>query len=209
MAEDSGEKASSNRRDLIRLGLEVLGFVSVIATLGITSWLNIESLERATESIEESRLQMAEGQYQAVYEQQLELWKLAAENPDLAPYIVGGKKLADGAVGGRQAVDEGEAASREAAVIQALDFFAYVYEQLAPFTATGDRHPLAAAGAYSSPPAGIDAGRWDGWISWSNTIRSGFQGAPSMCDLLRNNAADYSVEFRRETLDRPDVCPAL
>jgi hypothetical protein len=168
--------------------VEVIG----ILVLSVTLFLTYFSVQAAKDAVNASTAQLGETQYESVYQHELDLWRLAAENKDLAPYVVGGRKLQD------QVSDaEAKRASQDAAVYDALDFYAYAFEQLAPRDDAGN-HPEDALISKDKPSNYTDA-QWNNWNVWAATIVGGFSGAPSMCDVLNERSSGhfyYEDDFR-------------
>lgn len=176
---------------------EVVGLIGVIATLVF----NALALASTADSIDASRRQLAESQYESVYQHQLALWQLAVENRHVAPYIVGGELPP----AGRPDID--------AAVINALDFYAYVFEQLAP-RGRGDQGRLDDILSEDPEKQLYEKGAdWDAWRSWAATIVSGFVGAPGMCRQLAEGQSAYDPDFysavKREVAGQVPACSAL
>ena len=97
----------------------LLELVSAVALL-ITLYDNGKAVDRSTEAVEASNEQLDLSRFQSVYERQLDVWKLAAENPELAPYIVGRSREVEG-----ESKDVEDVAARKAALLTALDFYNY------------------------------------------------------------------------------------
>lgn len=175
---------ASDWRDNARLIIETIGIIVICLTL----WYTAKSVTAATESVVQAKasvdaalVQVDQGKYQAVYEQQLDLWRLAVEHPDVAKYIIGGS---------------GPEPNIEAAESITLDFYAYVYAQLAPLDENNRPVGLALDGSNVNQPKNISDAEWVGWKSWSYTIAYGFQGVPSLCQQLRDNVDAYDIYFR-------------
>jgi hypothetical protein len=155
-------------------------------------------VQRATDAVEASNEQLEGAKYQSVYDQQLSLWSLAAAEPEVAPYVVGGQEIpmlnAASSPKARQAY-----AQATAAVYATLDFYAYVYEQLAPSGTENGLDFVPLANTDQSPPKGMQLSQdeWNGWISWSTTIQGGLAQSPSACDhLLDQSSEAYTSDFR-------------
>jgi hypothetical protein len=74
--------------EYVRSTFEVLALIVLVATMIYTA----RGVAATRAAVEASTAQLREAQYESVYGHELDLWKLAAEHPALAPYIVGGKK---------------------------------------------------------------------------------------------------------------------
>jgi hypothetical protein len=177
-----------------RFIVEVLGIIGLVVTV----WLTSSSVSAARDAVQASTRQLGESQYESVYQHQLDLWRLAAENKALAPYVVGGKKP-------DSHVTEAEEtqATKRAAITNALDFYAYVFEQLAPRDQDGS--PLPNILHPGERPASVDESEWQDWVTWAATIVEGFDGAPGMCDQLNekdtNDHYAYALAFREAVAD--------
>jgi hypothetical protein len=178
-----------------KFAVEVIGMIALIAAVAgtyLTVLATNRSVDAAKDAIQLSTKQLGETQYESVYQHQLDLWRLAAENRDLAPYIVGGKKPQD------QVSDvEARRASQDAAIYNALDFYAYAFEQLAPRDGAGNHSDDALTS--EEKPSNYTYREWGGWKTWAATIVSGFQSAPAMCDELNqtvNGHYYYDEVFR-------------
>jgi len=178
----------------IRLALEILGVAFLIPTLIFTvksAVSSADSAKAAAGSLDAAVEQIDQGKYQSVYEQQLDLWKLAAEHGDLGMNIIGGANS--------------ETSAKLAAKALTLDFYAYVYSQLAPAGST--EQPMRLALDESKAPPGVSPDEWVAWQSWSHTIAEGFLAAPDLCQQLRGNEA-YWLNFR-EAVDEAWLPPRL
>jgi hypothetical protein len=198
--------------EYVRATFEVLALGGLIVTLALgVSSLNAsrDSVDAAKDAVEASTRQLEEAKYESVYGHQLDLWNLAAGSEDLAPYIVGGKRPDPDAVKkaqGAEAKAKAEAlqARQKAALFTALDFNAYVFSQLAPRLDDGTVPPGALMVRQEQPPQwGLTQADWDAWATWAATIKSGFSGAPGMCDFLDADA--YETELV-DALHEAEVC---
>jgi hypothetical protein len=181
-----GTGKEDTRRDQVRLGLEGVGVVALLLTLFFTGW----QVKKATDAVEVSSEQLVEAKYESVYGHQLDLWRLAAEHPELAPHILNGQPVAEEADPSVQSEW-----GRRAAIITALDFYAYVFSQLAP--ADGDVYPAQTLNLNANPndpPGYVDEAEWRGWVTWAETIRSGFSGNADLCDQLWDENKAYGGE---------------
>lgn len=191
--------------DKRRFWLEVAGFLFVILALVGTGL----SVRAARQSVDAATKQLRESQYESVYGHQLDLWNLAAGSEDLAPHIVGGKRPDPDAVKkaqGAEAKAKAEAlqARQKAALFTALDLNAYVFSQLAPRFDDGTVPPGALMVRQEQPPQwGMTQADWDAWATWASTIKSGFSGAPGMCDF--RDADAYETELV-DALHEAKVC---
>jgi hypothetical protein len=177
------EATVSWRREKARLAIEVFSLVALLVTLGFTAWSAISaanSAKSASEGVNAVIEQINEGKYQSVYQQQLDLWRLAAEHKEFASQIMGGK--------------DQEAAAKVAARAFAVDFYAYVYNQMAPIS-NGKQAPLALEGVSGRQPMDVSADEWIGWKSWSYTIAYGFQNSPALCQQLQEAGNAYDASF--------------
>jgi hypothetical protein len=186
------------RRDTFRSVVELLGIFAVV----LAGWSACEArgsaeaardaVEAGSVRLEASNGQLDEGRYESVYEHQLDLWSLAAGDPDLAPYIVGGRRPEAAPVGGASSTEpvsreEEDSAALQAALAQALDFYEYAFVQLAPVDADGNgllSDPLSADASEAPPDSDIDEAQWESWSTWAAAIREGFETAPGMCHRL-------------------------
>jgi hypothetical protein len=171
-------------REDVRLAAEIVGLVALLLTLYYTASSAksaADSAKFSSESVNAAIEQINEGKYQSVYQQQLDLWKLAAEHKELASQVMGGK--------------DQETAANIAVRALAIDFYAYVYNQMAPIS-NGKQVPLALEGASGTQPTDVSTDEWDGWKSWSYTIAYGFQNSPALCQQLRESGNAYDASFR-------------
>jgi hypothetical protein len=192
-----------------RFVVEILGFAGLIVTLifARNSLVATEETVRASNGqLQAAYNQLNETRYESVYQQQLSLWQLAADHPELAPYLVGGEKppptpASENLNDGQTTDDQNKRAARDSAISNALDFYSYVFEQLVP--RHDDQTPIAHALEVSPqdpPPVGLSQNEWEGWSTWASVIVAGFHGAPGMCDLLNEQQPDgayfYEHAFR-------------
>lgn len=173
------------RCENLRLAIETIGLIGLLATLvytGGSARSAADSAVQARASVDAALAQVYQGKYQAVYEQQLDLWRLAVEQPHLAKYIIGefGSEPPD--------INAAEALT--------LDFYAYVYTQLAPLDENNQPVGLVLDGSNVNQPENVDDAEWAGWKSWSYTIAYGFQGVRSLCQQLRGSEDAYDTSFR-------------
>src|SRR5689334_23300418 len=105
------------RLDRIGTIISGIGFLAVVIAL-IFNYLGLQSSRQA---IEASNRQLRETQFESVYGHQLELWKIAAENKDVARYVVGGERPPN-------PLDP----TVRAALYEALDFYNYVWDNMQP-----------------------------------------------------------------------------
>lgn len=173
--------AKGSARDNIRLVVELITVFALIPTLIFTAI----SARAAANSARSALEQVGENKYQSVYQQQLSLWQVAVEHPTLAPVIMGGTDA-------------------DAARTLAVDFYAYVYSQLA-LPSGLESTPRGLALDDSEAPQGIDMDEWRGWQSWSHTIAGGFRNTPGLCEHLRDNKDAYWLNFRT-AVDGARVC---
>jgi hypothetical protein len=190
------------RRERARFAVEVIGLLGIIGTLIYTA----NSVTVAKDAVKASTDQLAEARYASVYQQQLDLWRLAADKPDLAPYIIGGRKINE-----EVTPIEQKQAIRQAVINNTLDFYAYVFAQFAPRYDSGDTpRNILSASLDDEPPRGWTSTEWRSWVTWAATIVSGFSGAPSMCDALNAKAANdayvYEIPFRKAVGDAVPNC---
>lgn len=192
----------SARLEKARFAVEVIGLLGIIGTLIYTA----NSVTVAKDAVKASSDQLAEARHASVYQHQLDLWRLAAEKPDLAPYIIGGRKINE-----EVTPIEEKQAIRQAAINNTLDFYAYVFAQFAPRDESGDTPPdILSASLDDEPPSGWTSTDWGSWVTWSATIVSGFRGAPSMCEALNAKAPSgayaYEIPFRKAVRDAVPNC---
>jgi hypothetical protein len=149
-----------------------------------------DSASEARKSVDAALDQSYQAKYQAVYEQQLGLWRLAVEHPEMATYILGDSDY--------------NFASVEAAKSMTLDFYVYVYAELAPYD-DGGRLPvgLALDGSSVTKPAKLTEEESNGWKSWSYAIADGFRTNACMCEQLIRDADAYDIYFRDCDRQRP------
>lgn len=163
---------------------------ATLVVLTITCWFNYRGVQDSRESVRSLQEQIYQGKYQAVYQQQLNLWSLAAAQRDLAPYIIGGTS---------------QQAPQNAAKASTLDFYAYVYSQLAPVNENGRPVGLALDSSTSvTKPNNVTDTDWSGWKSWSYTIAYGFKTVPALCDNL-NKAYDDDFRAAIKNAQSPDA----
>jgi len=197
MGDETSDSGKWTSRDWATLWIDIIGLVGIILAIGIS----IRSLEASTEAINLTAAQLEEAKYESVYGHQLDLWKLAVEQTDVAPYIVGGKYVSDPAP-----ADEKTKGQRDAAVTTALDFYAYIFSQLAPRHDDGTV-PSGILTA-TDPPDFLrdEPATWNSWRTWAETIKSGFKGAPSMCSSLLEHRYDYEEPFFNAVFSDVSIC---
>jgi hypothetical protein len=190
-------------RSQLRLGrasliAQLAGFVAIVVTLTFT----VFQLKAATRAIDINSKQLQETKYESVYGHQLDLWKLAAEDENFAPYILGEESL--------EPPTQAQPATplywtQRAALTQALDFYTYVFSQLAP----DDEENLN--GSEDDPARdNVSEGDWEAWLTWAATIRQGFRGAPTMCRFLQDDKDAYGVFYEvvmNTRVDQTPLCP--
>jgi hypothetical protein len=166
--------------------VEIIGVIVLILTLiftAVTAWATKDAVEASIMQLDESR-------YESVYQHNLDLWQLGAQDKDLAPYLVGGE---------RPKLDEDgypEPAHLHAAINQALDFYAYVFEQRAP-SDTNNSRPRDILTTKPNHAGFANDTDWEDWASWAGTIRDGFDGAPGICPELKATKDAFDPEFYR------------
>jgi hypothetical protein len=91
---------------------------------------------------------------------------------------------------------EGRRAAQDAAIYNALDFYAFVFSQYAPRFEGGDAPTDALSAQFDPLPEGWTRSDWESWVTWAETINAGFQGAPGMCDVLnyKDDMSSYAYE---------------
>lgn len=166
------------------LAVELLGFFGVLAGLAAA----FLSLNSATEQLQAAYDQVYESRFQAVFEEQLDLWQLTLEHPESGAHLMVGTPL-DATPSPEEVVDT----KRAAIVSSALDFYVYVWS-LAP--RDDDGHVPGGLDPGSVPtPEGISDADWQAWATWASTIVQGFEGAPHLCVALSNQVASYGEDF--------------
>jgi hypothetical protein len=184
--------------EYVRSTFEVLALIVLVATMIYTA----RGVAATRAAVEASTAQLREAQYESVYGHELDLWKLAAEHPALAPYIVGGKKPPEVSTKADQT-----RAAQNAAIYNSLDFYAYIFSQLAPRDESGNV-PTYVLKAVDKPAYVTDA-QWASWRTWAATIVSGFEGAPGMCEVLNsvaNGTHTYEESFRNAVREVTQDC---
>ena len=196
------EIRETNILEAVRFVIEIVGVVAVVVTLAFS----YQSVERATSALEASNEQLSQVRYQTVYERQLDLWKLGVEHPEVAPYIVGGKRpSASPDIHKNPTEEEKSDGSRRLALSTALDFYNYAFILQAPLSKDGKPYRVLAFDPNKGRPDDVSVDDWESWVTWSWTIRYGFINAPGMCDLLRRSGYAYERDFSKQILDEP-VC---
>ncbi len=181
------------------LAVEVIGVIGVLAALGAS----VASVRSATDAVDAARMQLAASRYESVYERQLDLWRLAADEPELGAYYMVGAEAEPGAP--RPSKDQVTETAKQAAIFSALDFYAYAWNQLAYFQADGTV-PGGLLARDEDKPSDVSEVDWDGWQTWASTIRSGFIVAPDLCRALVAERASYGDEFVDAVLTVTDRC---
>lgn len=97
--------------------------------------------------------------------------------------------------------------AKAAAISSALDFYAYVWNQLAPLNEYGVV-PGGLEPNDSDMPPEMYRSDWYGWKTWASTIRSGFTVAPDLCEALVHEEASYGSEFVDAVEAATDGCAA-
>jgi hypothetical protein len=170
----------------LKAWIEVLGVIAIAGTL----WLTYQDVQAATAAAEASNEQIYEARFETSYQHYLDLWTVAAENPKLAPYIVGGDKP-------NERLDKGEAEKDaiRAAVIKSLDVTLYAFNR-AP--RIDGKLPPGVLNPNAPPPAGINEQEWKDWQTWASSIISAFEDSPGMCPLLsgEKNRRIYGSDFQ-------------
>jgi hypothetical protein len=205
--------AESKQLDRRRFKLEVLGVTAQILGVfglvfaGFGLLVSRDAVEASNRQLEISNRQLSESKYESVYQHQLDLWSLAAQNESIAPYIVGGRLPEsledDNAPPPSSSTEtENQRAAIAAALYQALDFYAYVFAQLAPRDDEGNPPPnVLDASTTEDRPDFIDRSEWATWSTWAATIVQGFEAAPGMCEYLYERTGEdgsyaYEEAFR-------------
>lgn len=173
------------------LAVELLGIVAILLGLYFTH----RSVQGAAEAVQLSQEQVVaaydqlhESRYQAVFEQQLALWQLAIEHPEVGAHFMAGTPL-----DATPSAEELSDTKRHAAVASALDFYVYAWN-LAPRDQDGSV-PGGLDPESAKPPEGVTEPRWRGWATWASTIAEGFRQAPDLCRALKGQAASYGEDF--------------
>ena len=193
MAESQGGTGSTEKwtsHGIATFVLECVGLIAIIGAL-VASVIQVartnDALELSNEQLELTNDQLFEAKYESVYGHQLDLWKMMVEQPQIAPYIVGG-----------QMPPEDDPAV-EAALVNALDFYAYLFEQLAPRDVDGNLPQRVLLVQHNDPtPTGIDPDTWSAWWTWAPTILDGFDNAPGMCALLLYEVPDSGLTYDQD-----------
>jgi len=169
---NSSQKWTS--RDWATFGIDVIGVIGI----AIAIIVSIQSLNASTKAIDLTSAQLTEAKYESVYGHQLDLWDRMVEHKEVAPYVLGAKMP-------EPTLAPEEQAAVDAALNNALDFYAYIFAQLAPRDAEGAAiaHSLLVKNTDPIPPDVSDY-TWYSWLSWAPTIRNGFENAPGMCPRL-------------------------
>lgn len=176
--------------------VEVVVAVVAIATFIATSWQAKSSADQArltADQAEKTTEQLKDSRYQSVYERVLELEKLPLDKTGLARYLIGGDRLPPPPKDRKK--PDREAANR-AAIIYALDIYQYVWKQLGPEMPSSTRPgSLVLRGDSIEKPLHVSDGDWEAWQTWSETIKSAFQGGPEMCRQLADSTAAFPKDF--------------
>jgi len=194
---DEAERKKAARRETAKFRVEVGGLVVLILTVVATAagvWVTRQEIDRLDAQISESR-------FETTYQHYLDLWTLAAENPQLAPYIVGGDKPNE-----RLDKGEGEKEAIRAAVFKSLDVTSYAFNR-APRMRDGSLPPRILDPS-APKPKGIDEGEWYDGRTWAATIISAFEDSPGMCPLLSGEQGRklYGPEFQDAVRDAVPNC---
>jgi hypothetical protein len=187
------EKWSSHER--ATFWLEFVGVLGVIGALlfsGVQLKTSNDALELTNEQLELTNDQLFGAKYESVYGHQLDLWQLAVDHKGaMAPYVVG-REIPP---------PEGdpERARVDAASANALDFYAHVFQQLAPWKEDGGLPPQVLTVRPDDPtPPGVDPEIWEAWWSWTATILAGFDDAPGMCENLTYEVPGSGFVYDRQ-----------
>lgn len=131
----------------LRIRIDVVAQLLAAGGLIFSAW----QIGKATTQIELSQEQLNNSRYQDVYARQLDYEKIAIEQEKLAPYLFGGVSRND-----VKLASESEEATLDAALLYALDFHAYIYEQI-----SHTRPQLALRSSDLSKPAEMSDGDWE------------------------------------------------
>lgn len=190
--------STPNRRDSVKFIVEVIGFIIAVCAIVFTGFQTkaaADSAAAASMSVTTALQQLYETKYQAVYQQQLDIWKQAIDKPEFAIEVAGGKDSAEAVSNARQNL--------------ALDFYAYIYSELAP-TDANDHQIGLALDPLAQPPNGVAEADWIGWQSWSSNIATGFKANTQLpvCRTLATNWLAYDINFRNSVRNAA-VCTGL
>lgn len=186
MATPIAGESGPNGFEIAKFAVQIVGVVVVAVALVF----NGRGVSAAKDAVQATNRQLSEAKYASVYQHQLDLWRFAADHPDLAPYVLGGKRTTD-AITSQAKLD----ASRLAALDSALDFYAYIFSQLAPRDGNGR---LRVPGLRVSPadkPRDLSKAAWAEWVTWASTIVQGFEAAPDLCPKLIASRDAYELAF--------------
>ncbi len=165
--------------------VEVVGII----LLALGALYTVRSVRAATDAVNASYDQLVESRYQAVFERQLELWKLAIEHPEAgAHYMVGTP------YNSTPTEEQKRETKRQAATASALDFYVYAW-QLAPRDPETNVVPGNLEPQSVPRPEYVSEKAWADWSTWASTIVHGFRDAPELCRQLADEASSYGYDF--------------
>lgn len=185
------------RLERAALWVTALAFVSA-ATIGVAQAVQADRIYTATNrqlqtAQEQNRISTQSinaARFQSVYERMLDVDKLMAENPEAAGPLLGADEV-------------------DGLAVYFLDFYLYAWNNI-PFIIEPKliNHPNSLAlrdatkpgGLTALPPAGWSPGLWESWVTWSETIASGFRAADHsrpnrLCSALQENRAAFGEHF--------------
>jgi hypothetical protein len=130
-----------------------------------------------------------------VYDRLLDMDRLLAEQPSIAPHILYGYKL-----GEEVSETEGKKAASTAAMLYVLDFYNYIWDNV-PSLLQFPSQPIHLALRSFPQDSSIPEDKWEAWVTWSETIAAGFRDSPELCTLLDQSRKAYGVPFVRAIRD--------
>ena len=200
-AEQADRDEQRAQREMRQAKWQVFQLVSLLAAVAAV----IVSLVAITDQRESAARQDQAARYSSISQLSLELEKAIAEHPRLISCLWFNNcrqpKLTAKQI-------------RQAKVFSAyiVDFYQYLYTQLENFGAAPDSGEFILR--EDATPADDE-----NWITWGETIVSGFGGSTMVCDHLENNADAYEQRFVHavavakirdaKTGAKTDVCPNL
>jgi hypothetical protein len=143
--------------------------------------------------------QIYEARFETSYQHYPDLWTLLAENPNLAPYVIGGDKPGE-------RLDRGEAEKEAIQAAESLDITLYAFNRA--LRMPDGTLPSDVLKPDAHTPPGINDREWSDWKTWANTMIVAFEDAPGMCPLLSGDKGRrvYGSDFQDAVHDAVPNC---
>jgi hypothetical protein len=135
--------------------------------------------------------QLRQGQYQSVYDRMLDMDRMLAEQPEIAPYILEGYRSGD-----RVTKNKEKNAALKSAMIYVLDLYGYIWDNVPDLLGFPSPPTSLALRSTGLPPdSNVTVQAWEAWTSWSETIAAGFRDSPELCTVLDQARKAYGSPF--------------